>query len=324
MSFNYDDFLWADHLPVHVKAVLRGAPQITDDNYKHFDPIMGLALEESFGLMSPYTPNMSILQDFIKSNLSKGGLTMRQRRAAANIARIILVDGCPDAGEPVLVDSLYDPLNDHLRDRHACSRCGLVFSSSVAVGRHIVVVHESVRFAAAPATLPVSSAAIAADPLFAPAEEMIHKVNLGNVPDGRFALVLASGETKFYIKRTVKRPYTRHARFRWSKYNTRWEKVPTGTQEVRELVGDTKELIGEQAIGTGLYVGEQEDQIAEIAADPVEALVRYGKLIGACGYCGRTLTDEQSRADGVGPECFETKHLPAIKPQARREARSRS
>ena len=40
-----------------------------------------------------------------------------------------------------------------------------------------------------------------------------------------------------------------------------------------------------------------------IATDPQAASVRYGQEIGACGVCGRTLTDEDSRARGIGPIC---------------------
>lgn len=40
-----------------------------------------------------------------------------------------------------------------------------------------------------------------------------------------------------------------------------------------------------------------------IAADPMDALTRYGKEIGRCGVCHRTLTDEDSRAAGIGPIC---------------------
>lgn len=40
-----------------------------------------------------------------------------------------------------------------------------------------------------------------------------------------------------------------------------------------------------------------------IAKDPAKAMTDYGKLIGACGVCGRTLTNEQSRLDGIGPVC---------------------
>lgn len=38
-------------------------------------------------------------------------------------------------------------------------------------------------------------------------------------------------------------------------------------------------------------------------AGPAEASRLYGREIGACGVCGRTLTDEDSRAAGIGPVC---------------------
>ena len=44
--------------------------------------------------------------------------------------------------------------------------------------------------------------------------------------------------------------------------------------------------------------------MAKIVEDgPVDAMRRYGHEIGKCGICGRTLTDEVSRANGIGPVC---------------------
>lgn len=40
-----------------------------------------------------------------------------------------------------------------------------------------------------------------------------------------------------------------------------------------------------------------------IARDPKAAMLRYGQELGHCGHCGRTLTDETSRALGIGPVC---------------------
>lgn len=40
-----------------------------------------------------------------------------------------------------------------------------------------------------------------------------------------------------------------------------------------------------------------------IAKDEKGAMLRYGHELGACGHCGRTLTDEDSRARGIGPIC---------------------
>jgi hypothetical protein len=43
--------------------------------------------------------------------------------------------------------------------------------------------------------------------------------------------------------------------------------------------------------------------LAKIAADPHAAAVRYGREIGECSMCGRTLTDPESIRRGIGPIC---------------------
>lgn len=43
--------------------------------------------------------------------------------------------------------------------------------------------------------------------------------------------------------------------------------------------------------------------LALIAEDPREAMLRYGREIGSCGHCGRTLTNPLSREIGIGPIC---------------------
>jgi hypothetical protein len=40
-----------------------------------------------------------------------------------------------------------------------------------------------------------------------------------------------------------------------------------------------------------------------IAANPKEAALRYGRELGVCGVCSRTLTNEVSRSLGIGPVC---------------------
>jgi len=45
--------------------------------------------------------------------------------------------------------------------------------------------------------------------------------------------------------------------------------------------------------------------LAEIARDPLGASQLFGQLIGACGVCGRTLTNDLSREIGIGPVCRE-------------------
>lgn len=43
---------------------------------------------------------------------------------------------------------------------------------------------------------------------------------------------------------------------------------------------------------------------AIIAAGPEACMARYGQEIGECGRCGKTLTDADSRARGIGPDCL--------------------
>lgn len=43
--------------------------------------------------------------------------------------------------------------------------------------------------------------------------------------------------------------------------------------------------------------------LALIAEDELTAARRYGIELGKCSRCGRTLTDETSRAYGIGPDC---------------------
>jgi len=45
--------------------------------------------------------------------------------------------------------------------------------------------------------------------------------------------------------------------------------------------------------------------IKDIQVDPEGASVLYGRELGVCGRCGRTLTDEESRERGIGPVCAE-------------------
>lgn len=50
-------------------------------------------------------------------------------------------------------------------------------------------------------------------------------------------------------------------------------------------------------------VAQRTDVLRAIAIDPRAASERYGRELGVCGVCGRTLTDEASRARGIGPIC---------------------
>ena len=48
------------------------------------------------------------------------------------------------------------------------------------------------------------------------------------------------------------------------------------------------------------------DRLAEMSDEDIAAATAlYGQELGHCGICGRELTDEDSRARGIGPKCAE-------------------
>jgi hypothetical protein len=100
-----------------------------------------------------------------------------------------------------------------------------------------------------------------------------------DVPAGRYAVKNQQDVLQFY---TVDRP----KEGKWAGYTflSVWasdEKHPIRNSETKLLI------------------------LQRIAEDPKAAAERFGQEIGACGICGRTLTDETSRAIGIGPVCRE-------------------
>jgi hypothetical protein len=97
------------------------------------------------------------------------------------------------------------------------------------------------------------------------------------IPAGRYA-VENNGKVHFY---RIDRP----TEGRWSGYVF-----------VKEQAGDDLFQVRSR---------QQRDHILALIADAgvEQSSKRYGKEIGACGVCGRTLTDEHSREMGIGPIC---------------------
>lgn len=100
-----------------------------------------------------------------------------------------------------------------------------------------------------------------------------------DVPEGRYAVENADGELRFY---KVDRP----TEGRWRGYTF-----------VNVQASDDLHPIRNRA--------ERERILAAIGADVQGAMLRYGREIGKCGHCGRTLTNEESREYGIGPICRE-------------------
>lgn len=106
--------------------------------------------------------------------------------------------------------------------------------------------------------------------------EQVHAKPEVDVPAGRYAVEI-DGTLKFYV---VDRPTQgRWAGYTFVKVQASDETYPIRQRSLRDQI------------------------IANIARDPRGAMLRYGKEIGKCGHCGRTLTNEVSRARGIGPVC---------------------
>jgi hypothetical protein len=75
-----------------------------------------------------------------------------------------------------------------------------------------------------------------------------------------------------------------------------------GWSFVRQQTGPNETRIGSQRPGQ-TYSGAWGGLLAKIAEDPKTAMERYGQELGYCGACGLELTNEESRALGIGPIC---------------------
>lgn len=99
---------------------------------------------------------------------------------------------------------------------------------------------------------------------------------LHDVPAGRYAVNSEEGVLRFF---QVDKP----TEGRWAGHT--FVKVQAG-DDLHNVKGAAKTNI-----------------LTRIALDPAAASKRYGQEIGSCGVCGRTLTDADSRAAGIGPVC---------------------
>lgn len=100
------------------------------------------------------------------------------------------------------------------------------------------------------------------------------------VPAGRYAVETEDGATNGLAFYKVDRP----TEGRWAGYVF-----------VKLMVSDGERRLSRAA---------SQAVLAKIAAvGAAEASARYGHEIGECGVCGRTLTNDESRAAGIGPVC---------------------
>jgi hypothetical protein len=118
---------------------------------------------------------------------------------------------------------------------------------------------------------------------------------LRDIEDGRYAVDPAGGDNYTFIR--VSRP--KHGKHRGA--------IKVQTQHSDDLI--TRVLI----YPSGMVVWRMEslvELILIIAVNKTACSVAYGRKIGRCCRCGKTLTDERSRHYGIGPECEQ--HWPHI------------
>lgn len=129
-------------------------------------------------------------------------------------------------------------------------------------------------------------------------------LDLSMLPDGRYAVPDFAGKNDlvFLMVRRVKKSYRRNRLYVYGKILRGMERVEAGTIEVKEWSSDSKRLCGEQKAGE-VYKGEFEKQLDLVLKSPEAWAKLFGLQVGRCYRCGKTLTDEDSRAQGIGPEC---------------------
>ncbi len=83
----------------------------------------------------------------------------------------------------------------------------------------------------------------------------------------------------------------------------RYAYQPEGEQAMFLRVSRTGRVYSQAGPSEHPYRGTDTDALRWIAANQKDAAALYGKLLGVCGRCSRELTDEDSRARGLGPIC---------------------
>ena len=100
------------------------------------------------------------------------------------------------------------------------------------------------------------------------------------VPAGRYAVATEDGATNALAFYKVDRP----TEGKWAGYTF-----------VKLILGGHQEQRMSRAAGEAI--------LRKIALDPEAASQAYGREMGQCGRCGLPLTNDESRAYGIGPDC---------------------
>jgi hypothetical protein len=111
------------------------------------------------------------------------------------------------------------------------------------------------------------------------------ELDLTDIPSGKYAV--PNGDTRLKVQ---------------------IDNVTSGEWKGWVFVKDAAEYGSQKRFGkqapNSIYVGEIQEQLAKIKADPIAAMAAYGHLTSTCGRCGRKLEDEESVRIGIGPICL--------------------
>jgi hypothetical protein len=246
-------------------------------------------------LAENYSSGISFMVEMRETVARKGGLTDGQGRAVLNIVRNKML-GITRSATTIPAPSTrayecyickqmiegYDPLMEHKR----AHRAGEIDHNGDAVVSGSVIAVQDSKLG----------------------------LDLSMLPDGRYAAPDLSGKNDliFLMVRRVRKPHWRDRLYVYGKRIRGRERVQPGTIEVKEWSSDQKRLCGEQKVpecgftpchSGSHYHGEFEEQLQLILPTPESWAKLFGIMVGHCCICGKTLTDEDSRAQGIGPEC---------------------
>lgn len=258
--------------------------------------------------------------DFFLRNLrdAKKPWSIGQARAVANIYRRAL-RGEARQGDPAA------PKSERKYDCFYCPKGSSVLVGLDALYQHQADVHQKGRFYKAGNTPNLASTApdmrgAYEEPAWGAPSGAVVPVLPDYVPEfnvdlraflpARFCVEDKTGTLRFFIVTELKRRSRLSGKFVWTKFRYANEYLEKGDRTVREQIGDTKKFIGKQRIEQPVYFGEEEYLLLKISENPDEAMTRYGIEKGVCAYCGKSLTDGESRKRGIGPDCWINKHIP--------------
>jgi len=235
-------------------------------------------------ILEHYNGSNRFMNDQVRNLQSKGRLTPRQIRAVINIHT-------GKGGKTVKADACTPP---HLRE-YECFVC-----HKTIVGQEVIKEHGRLH---REGVLDEEGNEVAETPVIAVTTSELN-LDLSGLQNGRYAAPDLAGRNDmvFLMVTRTRKDKIRDRRYRFGKYRTGREKVPAGTIEVKEWSSDSKRLCGQQKPGE-VYMGEFEEQLQQILGNPEVYAKLFGFLVGHCYICGKTLTDEESRAMGIGPEC---------------------